>query len=170
MTFTPKSLQLLLTHVNSPCLAWAPCWGLLRCPKRASGWWQTQPLCLVELIYSDQKRCRSAQRKCPAHCAASDGWASTYWCPPWGRGKWCCPLRCGGDCCCETSPAGPPSAASPTERSPSPFQKTEACSWRSWAALGPSTNWVWSNLFMRRKIRGKHSSQLLQNAKNWCCN
>lgn len=141
---------------NSPCWAWAPCWGLLRCLTQASGWLRTQQPCPVEWKCSDQRRRRSARRRCPAHCAESDVWASTCSCQPWARGKWCCPLRCAGDWHSATGWAGRPSRASRTGRNPSPSQKTEACSWRSWAGPGPGplSNWAWSNL-VEKKRRNK---------------
>lgn len=42
-----------------------------------------------------------------------------------------------------------PLTVSQTVRNPSPFQRTGACSWKSWAVLGPLTNWTWSNLVRR---------------------
>lgn len=147
---------------DSPCWVWAPCWGLLHCLKLASGWWRTQRLCPGESIYLDQRRRRSARRRCPAHCAESDGWASTCSCRQWGRGKWCCPPRCAGDWRSAMDWAGPPLPVSQTGRNPSLFQKTEACSWRSWAVLGPLTNWTWSNL-----VRGGRYQIHKGNQSNW---
>lgn len=110
----------------------------------------------------DRRRRRSARKRCPAHCAGSAGWASTCWRRPAGRGKQRLPPMCAGDWRCVTGWAGRPQTASQTGRSPWPSQRTEACSWRSRAALAPWTNWTWSNLGQRRK-----TSNSQRNQSNW---